>query len=174
MNHQIHGLNWYALYTRPNFEKKTYVELERKNIESFLPLHKVTHRWSDRKKILEVPLFPNYIFVRIDYRRRWDLLKINGLVKFLTCGNTAEVIPDQEMENIKKLIHGDPEVSNENYMRGEELKIINGPLAGLKGVLINDGEQKLAVRVNILRQYVIVKASPADLERVNEPTCSVN
>lgn len=157
---------WYVLYTKPNFEKKTYTNLLERNIEAFLPLQNVMRQRSDRKKKLEIPLFPNYIFVRIDPKRRWELLKVYGIIRFLTRGNSAEVVSDEQMNGIKKLMFGEPEIFPTNYVRGETLKIISGPLADLSGVLINENESKLAVRVNILRQYVIVKVSPCDLERL--------
>ena len=87
MSTQLNQSDWIVIYTYPKFEQKIEKELIKIDIETFLPMHEVVRQWSDRKKKLTLPLFPNYLFVRTDSRNRWKVLAIKGVVKFLSNNN---------------------------------------------------------------------------------------
>ncbi len=74
---------WYAIKTRPRWEKKVVILLNEKRIENYCPLNKVSHQWSDRKKIVMEPVFKSYVFVKIEEERKWDIKKINGVLNYV-------------------------------------------------------------------------------------------
>jgi len=77
------NLYWFAVYTRPRWEKKVVKLLNEKGIENYCPLNKVVKQWSDRKKVVLEPIFKSYIFVRVTEEDKWDLKKINGILNFV-------------------------------------------------------------------------------------------
>src|ERR1035438_6734180 len=108
---QIPGLaaedySWYAIQTRVRFEKKVAVQLQAKGIETFLPSMKQVHRWSDRRQVIELPLFPGYGFVRIaavpDHRLR--VLQTVGLTGFVTMNGTPIPVPEKQIEDVQLLL----------------------------------------------------------------------
>ncbi len=158
------NLVWHVIYTRPKFEKKIFERLQERKIETFLPLQKVIRQWSDRKKKVEVPLFPNYLFVRISSPDRWNVLDVNGVVRFLQFEGKSAIISETEVETIRKSLLGDLEVSNKKFNKGDQVIIVRGPLKGLKGILIeNKGRRRLAIRINIIDKSILVNVSANDL-----------
>src|SRR3954447_25845445 len=96
---------WYALYTRPRHEKRVFDDLLSRQIEAFLPTYKVRRRWSDRYKVVEEPLFKNYLFVKVDYDRRYhETLRPYGAVSFVSFDGQPAQIPDSEIESIRRLV----------------------------------------------------------------------
>src|SRR5664279_5154824 len=93
--------HWFALYTRSRAEKKVYNELVHRNIDAFLPMHKVMRQWSDRKKIVEAPLFNSYLFVNITEKEHLPTLQVEGVVRFISFEGKAVAIPPQQIEAIK-------------------------------------------------------------------------
>jgi transcription antitermination factor NusG len=92
---------WYVLYLRSRYEKRVHEELQRRGIESFLPTIMEVRQWSDRKKKVEMPLFPGYDFVRIDLKERVRVLEVDGVVKFVSIGDSRPVpVPDKQIESL--------------------------------------------------------------------------
>ncbi len=97
--------NWYAIYVRSRHEKCVYDELLQKNIESSLPLMKITRQWSDRKKKVDVPLFRGYLFVKIDLtEEKLTVLATSGIIKFVTFSNKTVSIPQEQMFWLDQLL----------------------------------------------------------------------
>ena len=92
--------SWFAVQTRPRYERKVNGELQEKGLQTFLPLHSEVHQWSDRKRIVEMPLFPGYIFVRVTSSAddRVRVLRTNGVINFVGARNMGAPIPDSEIE----------------------------------------------------------------------------
>lgn len=95
---------WYAVYTKPRWEKKVDKLLTEKGIESYCPLQKIQRQWSDRKKIVEEPLFKSYVFVRIPDAEQTALRKVNGVVNYVYWMGKPAVVKDREIEVIKKFL----------------------------------------------------------------------
>jgi transcriptional antiterminator RfaH len=166
------GPQWYVAYTYPKFERKVRETLTRKNINAYLPLQKVTRQWSDRKKRIEVPIFPNYIFVNVLYNERFDILNVPGVVRFVTFGGSLAVISNEEIDSIQKLVTGNAEVElTTDFKEGDLVKMVTGPFAGLKGLLYerNNGT-RFAVRIEGLSQIISIEVNTAWLEKVNNST----
>ncbi len=160
-------LKWRIIYVRPRFEKKVNQQLIDLEIESFLPLREEVRQWSDRKKRVIVPLFNGYIFVRVDERKRIKALEIYGVLKYIHfAGVLAEVRPDI-IESIRIAVAGPRtlEVLPERLPEGAPVKVIHGPLTGLKGELSQyRGANKVAIFVEGLRQSVVVEVDLAEIE----------
>ena len=162
------NLLWYVLYTRPKFEKKIFMRLQEKRIETFLPLQKVVRQWRDRKKKVEVPLFPNYLFVHITQGEKWKVLNTYGAVRFLRFGQQDSILSEKEIDTIRKSLLGYPIITNRKYNVGDKLKIINGPLCGLEGHLTTQrGRNKLAITIKTIDRSILVEVSPTSLAIAN-------
>src|SRR5688572_14119498 len=104
---------WNVVYTRPKSEKKVASSISKMGIESYLPLQKVVRQWSDRKKKMEVPLFPNYVFVKIEETERGYLYSIKELVRFVSLEKIPVVVRENEILAIKHVLSGNFEVSSD-------------------------------------------------------------
>src|SRR4051812_43904118 len=98
------GPGWYAIYTKPRWEKKVAELLEEKQIENYCPLQKVEKKWSDRKKTILEPLFKSYVFVRITQKGQVPVLSTDGVVSFITFLGKPAMIRDEEIDIIKQFL----------------------------------------------------------------------
>jgi transcription antitermination factor NusG len=160
---------WYALYTRPRAEKLVFSRLIEESIETFLPLQKTFRIWSDRKKLVERPLLPSYIFVKTNKKNYPKVYKVNGVVKFVSFEGQPVSIPQRQIDNLKLLINSNAEieVSSEKFSPGDNVEVINGALAGLTGELIRIGSKnRVVVRIDRLDQNLILKIPKAFLKKI--------
>lgn len=160
---------WYAIYTRPRAEKLVFARLEEESIETFLPLQKTFRIWSDRKKLVEKPLLPSYIFVKTFKKNFPKVYKINGVVKFISFEGKPVSIPQRQIDNLKLLINSNAqiEVSSEKFAPGDNVEVINGSLIGLTGELIRIGSKnRVVVRIDRLDQNLILKIPKAFLKKL--------
>lgn len=150
---------WFALYTRPRFEKKAHEDLIKKGFVSFLPTYKTLRQWSDRKKMVELPLFSSYCFININPQNYHEPLKANGIIKYVWFNNKPVAIPDKEIESIKILCGSQfpLELAPIDFKNGQKVVISHGTLCGIEGEYIrNSGKRKILVRINSINQGVIV------------------
>lgn len=129
-------MRWYAVYVRSQYERPVAAELERRGIESFLPLLKVTRRWSDREKHTDTPAFPGYVFVRCKLpAARFRVLSVVGVADFIGIQGDAEAIPDDQIEAVRLMLTAHPNVTVSPVLptRGETVRIIRGPFTGVYG-----------------------------------------
>src|SRR2546425_10310061 len=148
---------WYAVYTRPRHEKRVFQELAEKKIEAFLPTYKVRRRWSDRYKVIDEPLFKNYLFVNVDYDRRYyDTLRPYGAVAFVSFDGQPAQIPQEEIESIRRLVTCELPYQPHPYLKvGRRGRVRSGPLKGGEGILIRKKRlARLVLSINLLQQTV--------------------
>ncbi len=160
---------WHAIYTRPRFEKQVYTRLMEQGIEAYLPLIKTMRQWSDRKKLVEVPLFTSYVFVHVDRRQYDQVLQTNGVVKYITFEGKAATIPPEQIDNLRIIVNSDEriETSWEKRKKGDRVRVTAGTLKGLKGELISDGNRrKVLVRIEGIDQNLTVEVHPSLLEKM--------
>jgi transcription antitermination factor NusG len=141
---------WHVVYTRSRAEKKVQVELSFKNIENFLPMQKKLRQWKDRKKWVEMPLMSGYCFVHIT-RKEYDLvLQTSNVVCYIRFEGKAAVIPDSQIDALKQMLKQydfEVNVSNENFAPGKKVEVIEGPMIGLQGELVEArGKNKFIIR----------------------------
>jgi transcriptional antiterminator RfaH len=151
--------NWYAIYTRPRAEKAIYKALVESGIETFLPLQKTLRQWSDRKKIVEVPLFSSYVFVFVGKKEYHLPLKVHGVVKYVGFEGKAVRIPQQQIDNLHLIVNSnaDVEKSDLHFIEGQKVEVIMGSLKGLKGELVKYNQRnRVLVRIDHLDQNLLV------------------
>jgi transcriptional antiterminator RfaH len=164
-----HEEKWYAVYTNPRSEKQVFQRLEEAEIESFLPLQKTFRIWSDRKKLIEKPLLPSYVFVKVITKNFHHVWTIPGVVKFISFEGKPVSIPQNQIDNLRLLVNSDAkiEVTSENFAKGDNVEVVNGSLVGLTGELIKIGRQnRVVVRIDRLDQNIIVKIPKAFLRKI--------
>ncbi|MEJ2902530.1 UpxY family transcription antiterminator [Pedobacter panaciterrae] len=158
--------NWYIVYTFPNLEKKIYNELTKKKIKAYLPLQNVIRQWSDRKKEIKVPMFPNYVFINSTERERFKLLKIGGVLKFITFEGKPAMVSEDEISNIMKFETMVFEIES-NLVSGDEVIIVDGPFTGLQGKLFfKRGKERLGVHLSSINQSLSIEVCSTSLRKV--------
>lgn len=142
---------WYAVYTKPRWEKKVSKLLEEKGIENYCPLNKVIKQWSDRKKVVLEPVFKSYVFVKIAENLKWDLKKVNGILNFVYWLGKPAVIKEEEIIVIKKFLNefGDVQVEEQNRLTiNSKVRIKQGVMMNYHGMLIELSGNKAKVRID--------------------------
>ncbi|NOX47511.1 MAG: UpxY family transcription antiterminator [Chlorobi bacterium] len=159
--------SWYALYTKPRNEKKTFGSLSEVGIEAYLPLIKTLKQWSDRKKWVEEPLFRSYIFVHIEKSEYFNVLNINGIVRYITFEGKAVAIPENQIQAIKQYVGKDFEPLDDikEFNVGDKVEVIKGSLMGLQGRLISiKNKQKVKIEIEAISQSVYLSVPKSFLE----------
>jgi transcription antitermination factor NusG len=161
---------WYVLYLRSRYEKRVHEELEKRGIESFLPLVMEVRQWSDRKKKVDMPLFPGYDFVRIELSQKLRVLEVDGVVKFVAIGSARpEPVPDEQIESLKLVIASPKTLRKENPMKGGEVvRVKSGPLAGAQGIVVRTkGAARLVISIDSIKQAVSVEIPLDHVEAID-------
>ncbi len=155
----VHKRNWFALYTKPRHEFKAQQQLHELYIEHYLPVIEVVRKWSDRKKVIKEPLFRGYIFIKADEKERLTALQQPSIVKTICNDGKPSVIPEWQIENIKILLKGKPEVFVSDKIEiGSKVKIIEGPFTGVIGQVTQYNNEKwLSVSVDLLKRSILLK-----------------
>ncbi len=165
--------SWKAAYTRQHHEKSVATHLAGLGVECFLPLYREERHWSNnRKPILEMPLFPNYLFVRISAQFRVQVLKTPGVIDLVGRNSTTDRISDKEIEILRTALHlRKPEPHP--FALGENVRIVSGPLSGLEGVVSRQkGSLRIVITVPLIRQSVSIEVAATELETVcSSPSC---
>ncbi|MEX0686927.1 MAG: UpxY family transcription antiterminator [Balneolales bacterium] len=161
-------MNWYALYTRPRFEKKVLKELEELGYEAYLPIKRELRQWSDRKKWIEEPLIRSYVFIKTEPKQLPLASQVNGVACPVTFNGRPATIRAEEIKAIRMIISGPDlfDVEEISFTKGEPVSIIEGPLKGLKGNWINyRGGQRVAIRIDQLQKDIIVEVPTAYVKK---------
>ncbi len=151
---------WVALYTNPRAEKKVDQNLRAAGIESYLPIRRELHNWSDRKKWVESPLIKSYTFARITKLQLSTVRAINGVSHVVSFQGEIAVVPDNEIQMLKDFLAAEVEVQVRNIeqlKRGERVRISSGTFAGREGMLVSDCDDgNFAVEISGISMAMIV------------------
>jgi transcription elongation factor/antiterminator RfaH len=162
--------SWYAVLTRSRQEKMAATMLEYLEVANFLPLLSQERRWSDRKQMVSVPLFPGYLFVRIATTAEILLrvLKVPGVVDFVRNKNGPLAIPESEIQNVRAALSHGVVCSPHPFLKaGDRVRVLRGALGGVEGMLIRSGAQsKLVISVEMIQRSVAVSVSESDVEPI--------
>ena len=164
---------WYAVYVRSRQEKKVHQLFEEKGIESSLPLIKTTRKWSDRKKKVEMPLFRGYVFVKININKdKLNILKTDGVVKFIGIKKKPSRIPDEEIRWIYMMVEKSDTVKNEKEIPiGHKVRVTTGAFKGVEGVAMRAGNQsRLVIVIESIMNAVSIEISPNYLKNIKKQT----
>ena len=153
------GRYWFALYTKPRHEFKAQIELDAWGIELYLPTIIRTKKWSDRKKKVTEPIFRGYVFIYANEKERYQALQSKAIVRTVTFNGKPSVIPEWEIENLKKILSGDPEIFISDKIEiGTKVKIIDGPFEDVVGVVQETNKEKwLAVSIELVQRSILVR-----------------
>ena len=162
------GSPWWAIYTRHQHEKTVEEMLAAKGFEVFLPLYESVRRWKDRRKLLSLPLFPCYVFVKGGLDRRLQVLTTPGVHMVLTRGERVATIPDDEIDAIRRSVEGPFRLEPHPFLRcGERVRVVRGSLEGVEGVLVRKKNvYRLVLSVEMLAQSVAVEIDASDVTPV--------
>jgi transcription antitermination factor NusG len=150
---------WIAVYTKPRHEKLVLSQFTEKGIDSYLPLIRQRHRWSDRMKWVEIPIFKSYIFAHVELKDNLEVLQTRGVNHIVKFQNKIAVIPDAQITSLRKIIDGgfDP-FPSDYFVIGDDVEVIGGPLRGINGVVSrNDTSDKLIIKINVIQHAVAVQ-----------------
>jgi len=151
---------WRLIYTRPNHERKVQSRLTEKKIECFLPTRKVLKEWHDRKKYVDEPLFPSYIFIYLnDMQDYYEGMNMDGCLYYVRSGKEIATVPDEIVNNIRLVNNEshDIQVTSDQYGVGRQLVINKGVLTGLACEVVKvNNKEMLLVRVDLLSRSLLV------------------
>jgi transcription antitermination factor NusG len=159
---------WYAAYTNPRHEKIVAVQMRKREIDCFLPLYRSVRRWKDRRKELDLPLFPGYVFVRMPLQERLRVLGLPGVVRLVSFQGKPVPLPDREVEALQQGLQNDRCVRPHPYLKvGRRVRVQNGPLSGVEGILVRRKDKlRLVLSIDLLMRSMAVEVDEADVEPV--------
>ena len=160
---------WYALYTKPRWEKKVSKLLDDQGIENYCPINKVTRQWSDRKKVVLEPVFKSYVFVKINEKEKWDLRKVNGVLNFVYWLGKPAPIREEEILTIRKFLNEfqNVEVTELSLKVNDTVKIKNGVFMDYEGILVELIGNKARVRIESMGLQLIAQFDKKNIEDLN-------
>ena len=163
------GQPWFGLCVRSRSEQTTAAALQGKGYAPFLPVYKVSRRWTDRVKQMEVPLFPGYLFCRFDPQRRLPILTTPGVVRVVGMGNAPAPIEEAEITAIQAVISAGLPAQPWPFTReGDKVAIRRGPLCGMEGVVARwKDSDRLILSVTMLQRSVSVEIDAGWAERIH-------
>lgn len=158
--------NWYALYTCPRHEKRVAEQIERRNFSCFLPLYRSVRRWKDRRKELDLALFPGYVFVRMALANRLQILQLPGVVRLVSFNGQPTALPAEEIENLQGRLSGGLRIEPHPYLRvGRRVRVRSGPMQGLEGIVVRRTDRcRVVFSIDLIMRSVAVEVDEADLE----------
>ena len=170
----IEKINWFALLTKSNFEQTVFNSIVKKDIKAFLPKTKRKSRRKDRNLMIDVPLFPGYIFVRSSFESAAQLriLKTPGAVRLIGTKTSPVAIPESQIESLQIITNANLDIvtgTNIRIKKGEYVMILEGPMAGAKGEFTRyKGKGKVIIKIDVMGQYAGVEVSEDNVEKISD------
>lgn len=158
--------HWYAVQTYPRHEKRVCEDIGLRALESFLPLYETVHRWKNGCKVrVELPLFPGYLFVKLDPRERYKVLGLPGAVSIVGSASGPWPLPEVEIEGLRASLHARKFKPHSYLAVGQKVRIKSGPLANMTGFLVREaGGVRFVLSVEMIGQSVAVEVDAEDVE----------
>jgi len=155
---------WCAIQVAPRHEMTVSKILSNKGYEQFTPTYRVKRQWSDRVKHLDYPLFPGYVFCRIQKGVAAPIYTTPGVMRIVSCGGSIGTVEDHEIDNLRKAMISGRALSPSSWTQGQKIRILRGPLAGITGTLrcIANAYQ-LILSIDLLVKAVSVAVDAADV-----------
>jgi transcription antitermination factor NusG len=163
-------MKWYAIHTRSRHEKQVDLFLSERGVETFLPLVHTLSRRRDRKKYVDIPLFPGYLFVFTEKERLlFDVKYTRGVTRIIGTDIDAPTpIPDKQILDIKSIMETDVQLDPFPYLKkGRMVRVKSGPLKGLEGILVErKGHYKLVIKIDLLQKGAAAEVYISDIEPI--------
>lgn len=163
------GIHWYAVQTRYRFERKVTAQIQRQGFETFLPLIRQIHRWSDRDKAVDTILFPGYMFARLHSRPAsiQQVLKTAGVVGLVAFSGAAAPVPAKQIEDLRKLLTQNIPCALHAFLKaGQKVRIRGGCLDGLEGILEEARQKSLVISVDSIQRAIAITIEGYELELI--------
>lgn len=161
---------WHVIYTRSRFEKKVYEELIKLGIEAYLPLYKTIKQWKDRKKLVLEPLFRSYCFVRFNENQYYTIVKIPGFVRYVRFNGKLAVVPDEEIELIRRACNSTYKIealNNANFEVGQRVSVVRGIFSGYEGEIVQlKGKNMVLFRISNVPLSMVIQIPKNYLQEV--------
>ena len=157
---------WYAVSVRPRHEKLVARYLEYQGLNYFLPVYRSVRRWKDRRKELDMALFPGYVIVNLNLRDRRGVLQAPGVVQFVTFQGQPAAVPDSEIRALESSMSAGLRPQPHPYLyQGRRVRVKRGPLVGAEGILIRRKERfRLVLSIDLILRSVVLEVDEADVE----------
>lgn len=156
MNGQL-TRKWYAIYTRPRWEKKVNLLLKEKGVESYCPLNKIKRKWSDRLKIIEEPLFKSYVFVKVSDVEKIIVRMTTGVINFVYWNKKPAIVKEKEIQTIKRFLdeYENIQIFPKELKLNDRVRIMGGSLMDLEGKVLDIRHKAAKVAIDSLG-YILV------------------
>ena len=160
---------WYAVYTRPKWEKKVAGQLTSKKIENYCPLNKVQKQWSDRKKTAFEPLFNSYVFVYANTCDHSQIKQLDGIINFVHWLGSPAVIKDEEIDTVRKFLQEYENVRLEkaNVNINDKIRVISGALTDNEGQVIEINNRTVKIYLPSLGYHLLVEVEKTNIKVIN-------
>ena len=166
------NLPWFAVRVKSNYEKPVSATLRGKGFEEFVPMYRARRQWSDRVKVIDLPLFPGYLFCRLDLNERLPLLTTPGFLYLVGRGKTPEPVDEREVMAIQSVVRSGLYASPwPAVVLGQKVRLKRGPLRGVEGVVAKIADQhRIYVNATLLQRSVCVQVDPEWISTVGGPS----
>ena len=166
---QAMSAHWYAVYTNSRHEKAVARQLEDRQIETFLPVYRNWRRWKDRRKLVELALFPSYVFVKIPAQDKLRVLQVYGVVNVVTFNGQLAVVPEEQITALRNGLENDVCAEPCPYLKvGKKVRVVRGPMAGTEGILVRKREKyRFVLSIDVLMRSVAVEVDAGDVKAVS-------
>ncbi|MBU6157948.1 MAG: UpxY family transcription antiterminator [Bacteroidetes bacterium] len=174
MSNQNQQVYWYAVYTRPNREKRIAEQLSQRGVVVYCPLQKVIRQWSDRKKTLEIPAFRGYVFVQIHDAIRWEILATDGIINFVCHEGKPARIPAQEIETVRRFFQdiSDIPVDETDIRVNDIARVYSGVLMGMEGEVVDVKNRFAILKIPTLGIQIQVKVAKENIQVIRKSKSS--
>ena len=159
---------WYAVKTRPRWEKKVAKILDVKGIVNYCPVNKVVKQWSDRKKIIYEPIFKGYVFIQIEEQKKWDVKRIDGILNYVNWLGKPAIIRESEIDIIKKFLNefSDVTVEDIGLKINEKVRIRQGVLMNYEGILLELSGNRAFVKIESMGLQLSAYFDKSNIENI--------
>ncbi len=164
------GLHWYALHTASNCEAKVANYLRAFDVEAFLPDYPSRRQWNDRVKTIRRPLFPGYLFCRLQNKLPSEAVCAPGLAHIVSSAGVPVPIPEEEIESVRRLVDSGLVVCGSPMLKtGERVRMRSGPLKGLEGYLERIKNQfRLVISIELLSRSIATEVGWETIEVLSQ------
>lgn len=158
--------NWYALCTRSRHEKHVAGQIERRQVDCFLPVYRSVRRWKDRRKEIELALFPGYVFVHMPLSNKLKVLEVAGAVRLVSFDGKPAALPAEEIDALRNRLSGSGKLEPHPYLRaGRKVRVRSGPFQGLEGIIVRRKDRcRLVFSIDLIQRSLAIEVDEADLE----------
>jgi transcription antitermination factor NusG len=157
---------WYAIQTHSWYEKRVRDQLTAKAITTFLPLWQQRRRWTDRVKLIELPLFRGYLFGHFTFQQKFDVLSTIGVARLVSFNGAPVPIPEEQIEAVRILVNHQLRYDPHPYLvEGMRVRVNHGPMAGVEGILVlKKSAARLIIQIELIQRAVAVDIDSTAVE----------